>query len=263
MSLVKLANKLTKMYNTLSEAAQQKAAPLLRSEGRFVKGIEKGNRRLLSELQKRERKSFVFNNIKNSLSSNVFRVRDDGIFQISKFKNNDIVANIPKNPKTLDEAIVKRHEIWELQHMLKHKNVNKSLSAKYRQNAAKNNQITDFNTKLDKQLSIINKRRNVTSANMLMMDDKESPVYLKNKKVFDYASDRYKKSMMQYKDYVHVADPLSKFHSHLTPQILVNESKMMQTTPNATKTSLYKYRLNSGEIPDLKHGFNFDYFQKK
>lgn len=255
MSLIKLANKLTKMYNTLSETAQQKAASLLRSEGRFVKGIEKGNRRLLSELQKRERKSFVFNDNKVELGNYVFAF---------KKAKPDVLMNAAKHPKTLGQAIGKRHEIFELQQILGHKGIDKKLSSKYRQFEAKNSKNSILSKQLLNEQEIIHKKElktlnRMTSANV----DPKSESYsrsLKFLKHLDARKERYKAKIpnVEWAESPHV-----NFYSHASPQVLANESKIMQTTPNATKTSLYKYRLNSGEIPDLKHGFNFDYFQKK
>jgi hypothetical protein len=234
MSLIKLANKLTKMYNTLSEAAQQKAAPLLRSEGRFVKGIEKGNRRLLSELQKYKKQSFKFTHSKG-VGEEFFDHND----------HNNLIFNVKKYPKTLDDAIGKRHEIFEAQQVLKVKGLSKELK-----------KFDIPQPDFEKNIDILrNKKNNIIQDYLKNKDNKPN----KSDRVFkaiDYLDSKISKNFVGAAMNPKVKD---KFYSHYNPQVLVNESKLMNITPRSHNTDMFKYRHKSGEVQELRNRFKFDY----
>jgi hypothetical protein len=239
MSLVKLANKLTKIYNTLSEAAQQKAAPLLRSEGRFIKGIEKGNRRLLSELQKTRRESIKFTDFGSNLNGSMYYARHDGPIQMS----------VQRYPKTLNGAIIKRHEIWEAQQATGTKKLGPTLR------------------KLDKvEESMLESRRLQHREQMKRLSGKirrmrtyavEHPE--KADRAYK-AHDYLERQMNLHMNYYKPKNPIRNgYFSHYNPQILVNESKLMKETPRSFNTDLFKTRHKSGEVEDLKNRFNINY----
>lgn len=228
--IVKLANKLTKVFNSLSEVAQQRVEPLLRPEKTFVLGIEKGNRRLLSALQKHIKKSLKFENVK------------DGEF-ISRAGKQVTLMGVAKHPRTLEEALGKRHEIFEAQQITGQKKLSKKLR--------KIDNLPDYENNLD-----ILRNRMHGLRKYYRRSGKDPALEDRIDRAMDYVLSRMYKNSENSK----VAPSIrSQFFTHRNPQVLVNESQLMRGTPKAFKTSTFQYRHQSGEVDALKNQFNIVY----
>ena len=279
--LVKLANKLTKIFNTLSDQAQERGASLLRPESTFIKGIEKGNRKLLSALQKREKKSFKFINPKEH----------SGSFDPSTF-----IMKAKKHPKTLNDAIIKRHEIWEAQQSLGHKNIDKKLIQNFKKAPKFEKRYNDLIQRKNKINNYLNSHtpykrvmesmykvedeishdfmgshtperektlyKRLDTLQKYLEKDTKYQKYQKIKEKLDSQNNTIRSALRTTYD-----DPHSKFWTHTNPQVLINESNLIKTTPNAFKTKIYEYRHEQrgnvlNEADDLKRSFNINYFKR-
>ena len=120
MSLIKLANKLTKMFNGLSAKSKKLAKPILRSKKQFISGIEQGNENLINRLKNKGHHITVET---ANWDGTPFNWRDS---ETIMKHNNEIVIQARK-PISLVQAITKRHEISETQQMLDEKKWNPKL----------------------------------------------------------------------------------------------------------------------------------------
>ena len=228
MSLIKLANKLTKVFNTLSTQGQKLAAPALRPMSQFVSGIERGNNNLIGELQRtKPQVNFKFNDIHNPLGSN---------YNIYTHQ-----FNVQTNPTSLTGAIAKRHEIWEAQQALGTKKLGKQLKP-----------MQKSQNEWEAKHNFHKTEKNLLAKRIDSLNDHPG-----SEKASNYLTNKYNKHNDILKNFPD--NPAEAgFFGHHNPQVIMNENKLMAQTPGATRTGLYRFRMQN-EAPALKANFNFKY----
>lgn len=277
MGLIKLANKLTKMFNALKPETQALAEPFLRSEKTFIKGIEKGNRNLLTNIKKKNKLNLIFKNSNEPLENQVelfnpFR----GAFHHHKkpLAPSGFQLTVKRRVKTLDDVITKRHEVFETQEAINHRR-------DYIPYLRMNSKNSKYNHKLSKKIYDKHKHNLTEPKNKYLPNgtylnnDKRTPEYIKFERDYVQHEDAAANEFSSLVKPIHKFNPINLgstngrdqlmisdnplYFSHMNPNVLKKEHKVLANTPRSHNTDLFKHRQNSGEATDVSKKFNLNY----
>lgn len=199
------------MFNGLKPETQALAEPFLRSEKTFVNGIEKGNRNLLTNLRKKYKIEIPLQNIQDSSRAKFSYVG---------------TIHVPKNPKTLDGVLNKRHELFEGKNLFK--NQNPSYFTKIKKMQKDQEDLLRYDASLNMDWNIFSKK---------------------------FESLRKRNNNLS----TEITNKQSPYFSHYSSNVLKDEHKLVANTPRSHKTNLFKFRKHSGEAADLKKRFGINY----